>query len=96
MYHTGEDRERVNEQIACMNEKLLDLIEREGKIFQCNTYPVFVEDETVKKDLYREGDPTGIHFNDEGKKMLAKALEKEINFVYFLDKVQAGMEDVRN
>ena len=91
---SGEDRERINEQIACMNEKLLKLAEGNGKIFPCNSYPVLLENETVKKELYRETDLTGIHLNDQGKKMLAGAIEKEIHFVYFLDKVQAGMEGV--
>ena len=91
----GEEREQCNDQIAYMNEKLLTLAEDEGKIFPCNSYQVLLlEDEKVNPDLYREGDLTGVHFNDEGKKMLAKAIEREVKFVYFLDKVQAGMEEV--
>ena len=77
-----------------MNEKLLSLAEKEDRIFPCNSYAFLLENETVKKELYREGDPTGIHFNDRGKKMLAEAMEKEVKFVYFLDKVQVGMGEI--
>ena len=70
-----------------MNGKLNQVGADVDKAWFVNNNPVFKkENGEVEESLYDDEDKRGVHLNEEGVRMLAENIMKEINFVHHLDK----------
>ena len=66
----------INSQVTGFNKKTQSDGDRYPRLHYCNTVPYLVDKEEVCPDLYKKPDidPYGVHFNEAGKKEVAKAI----------------------
>ena len=75
-------RKLINEQIRSFNTRMMKMLHGYKRIHFVNNYCLITDKDKVREDLYRESDPSGIHLNEDGKKVLAESILREVSSVH--------------
>ena len=71
----------INEQIRNFNVRMRNMLHDCKKMHFVNSYNHLIDKKGVRKELYRENDPDGIHLNEDGKKVLAMSMLEEVSSI---------------
>ena len=86
----GDNRTRVNSQIASFNKKIEHLAEEDAPIHFCNNSVHFEVDEGVISSLYKDAETFGNYVSTKGKQRLSSSITAVIKEVYFSEKLLAA------